>query len=1094
MRCRIAVCFPWGAALAAAFLVGAGACRLLHAQAPQGEAEFEKYRRYSLAWRDQNVKHANYWAAKAVQVANAQFSAAPAQRTSWVRRTGELVAPALAHGNPETFQTCLRFAKHVKESGDLRRASEIYSSVRRAAGGQDAERFGPIWREAALNDVYCCLALCDASRKRGADDARSWFDQAATVAPDLAAAAQEVAHQERTFSDTVRALIERGIWRQRWEWANEQIAREAAPAAVLTEVEREIDHFEQALRQRGVDPGWATLGRLWQAQLALNCGLQDRMAEPLDRCRACLASPLVPRYDKMRYWTLHADFDLHRRRFDQAIACYEKALTLAADPAWKDVAARSFEEAVCRNNFAKLLLRLGDPQKARDQLNRAESLHRQAKDAGLTTDNTVDLRWVAINKAMALQRIGGHENVGQVERLLLDAARDDPKRADAYAWSARITALNNLGMLHYAQGDLPAGIEHLTQAERLARHVFPARDVRLAELQVNRSWLALEQEQDALAEAGFQQALEVFQKQYGRTRPRTAECLSYLARALARQRDGSGAAQRLRQALDLRQEYVETTLRSALSERERLAFLQDLREHREVHPWPGVLDAFLELAPQLGLPADEQYRRVLHWKGTLAGSSLPFAADASGELRQLVEQRERVVQQMRLLSRRKFDLIKQDQRTSTIDVRLSALEDQANALERSLRRLQVAPPVALPALAVQAVAAALPPHALLLDILAYRPYQEPGTAPTDGRRYVAFAVAPDGRVARLDLGDAKTRDDEIETFRRSLFEPILSGPNRALTESGAAQGSALAGVLHDRLQPHLAGVRTLIVSPDGAFHRLPWPALRGAKTKHWIEELAFATVPSARSLLPAPRSPKQAPRAWFAAAGIEYGTPSQPQSGRVVWPFLRDSQEHGQAIAEILQAKFPAGSGELAVGPHATSRRMVEALPKHRFVHICTHGYFADDGQDQFDAYSVAARLDSALVMAGANAAADDDASALLTAHDLRRLDLSGVDVVTLSACESGLAHVAQGQGLVGLTAALEEAGVGAVVSASWEVSALSTDLLMQEFYRRLLVDPQNLRPADALREAQLTLLRDPKFAAPYHWAAWTAQGRPQLP
>jgi CHAT domain-containing protein len=95
------------------------------------------------------------------------------------------------------------------------------------------------------------------------------------------------------------------------------------------------------------------------------------------------------------------------------------------------------------------------------------------------------------------------------------------------------------------------------------------------------------------------------------------------------------------------------------------------------------------------------------------------------------------------------------------------------------------------------------------------------------------------------------------------------------------------------------------------------------------------------------------------------------------------------------------------------------------------------------------------------------------------------VELVTLSACKTGLGQNVQGEGLVGLTRGFMYAGAKRVVVSLWSVNDLSTATLMQNFYQKMLKQGQN--PVAAMRAAQLDMWKSGK--APYYWAAFTVQG-----
>ncbi len=117
------------------------------------------------------------------------------------------------------------------------------------------------------------------------------------------------------------------------------------------------------------------------------------------------------------------------------------------------------------------------------------------------------------------------------------------------------------------------------------------------------------------------------------------------------------------------------------------------------------------------------------------------------------------------------------------------------------------------------------------------------------------------------------------------------------------------------------------------------------------------------------------------------------------------------------------------------------------------------------------------LALAGANHAdeaavsADPDADdGLLTAEEIGTQNLDGVELVVLSACETGLGKSAAGEGVLGLQRSFQAAGVRTVVASLWNVSDQGTQTLMIEFYKNLW--EKKLGKLDALRQAQLTMAR----------------------
>jgi len=109
-----------------------------------------------------------------------------------------------------------------------------------------------------------------------------------------------------------------------------------------------------------------------------------------------------------------------------------------------------------------------------------------------------------------------------------------------------------------------------------------------------------------------------------------------------------------------------------------------------------------------------------------------------------------------------------------------------------------------------------------------------------------------------------------------------------------------------------------------------------------------------------------------------------------------------------------------------------------------------------------------------------------LRAHEIYNLKLRA-ELVVLSACQTGVGKNIRGEGLASLTRGFMYAGAPRVLVSLWDVSDWGTTELMVRFYRGML--KEGLRPAAALRAAQVSLMNDKRWASPYYWAPFTLQG-----
>lgn len=183
---------------------------------------------------------------------------------------------------------------------------------------------------------------------------------------------------------------------------------------------------------------------------------------------------------------------------------------------------------------------------------------------------------------------------------------------------------------------------------------------------------------------------------------------------------------------------------------------------------------------------------------------------------------------------------------------------------------------------------------------------------------------------------------------------------------------------------------------------------------------------------------------------------------------LRYSAVEVHAIDTLLYRN--AIDADIFTGVYASEEAVKEYSPRDKILHFATHGFYVspsdiEKGRYKYYTQLFSSRPDllldplyrSGLHMAGAAEAWNNGegggalADGVLTAHEISLLDLSGVDLVVLSACDSGLGDVT-GEGVYGLPRAFKKAGAGAVLMSLKPVGDLSTQCFMQRFYQNMLL------------------------------------------
>lgn len=149
-----------------------------------------------------------------------------------------------------------------------------------------------------------------------------------------------------------------------------------------------------------------------------------------------------------------------------------------------------------------------------------------------------------------------------------------------------------------------------------------------------------------------------------------------------------------------------------------------------------------------------------------------------------------------------------------------------------------------------------------------------------------------------------------------------------------------------------------------------------------------------------------------------------------------------------------------------------ENLKDFSLVHFATHGIVDEDNPEL-----------SRIFLQSDSEAEDGN----LFSGEIYNLHLNA-DLVTLSACQTGLGKISKGEGVIGLSRALVYAGAKNIIVSFWSVADESTAELMMKFYQNILQN-KNTNFSKGLREAKLDLLKNGNYAAPYYWAPFILIG-----
>ena len=284
----------------------------------------------------------------------------------------------------------------------------------------------------------------------------------------------------------------------------------------------------------------------------------------------------------------------------------------------------------------------------------------------------------------------------------------------------------------------------------------------------------------------------------------------------------------------------------------------------------------------------------------------------------------------------------------------------------------------------------------------------------------------------------------IEDFRRDLQSP---------SSNAKVNANKLYQWLIKPLEADLAEAKTktIIFAPDERLRYIPLAALHDSK--QWLIERFNINNITALSLMDLNTKP-HAKREVLAAAFTDINRNVSVPLGKETANF-RGLKYAGEEVNEITTT-IP-GSTKLL--DNQFNKNIVYQMNDYSVVHLATHAAFVNENPDS----SVIVLGDTKL----------DDKKQYFTLREVKSWNLTNVDLVVLSACETGLGGFGDGKEILGFGYAIQQTGAKAAIASLWKVDDPSTSQLMQVFYKNLATG--NITKSEALRQAQISLLNGNK-------------------
>jgi len=810
----------------------------------------------------------------------------------------------------------------------------------------------------------------------------------------------------------------------------------------------------------------------------------------------------------------------HEGKYEDAIPVYTKALEINT----KLLGPENFHVAKVLDGISSAYLSLGDYVKAIDIQIRAVKIKEKlwGRNDPRVAQDYYELGMMNINK-------GDYATAEQYFSTSLDILTQLGQVNSIVGY----LDYSELGEVAYSKGDLPKANELLQHSLTISEKMLGPDHYHLADILLEIGRVAFDSGDLAASEAAVKRALANTEKRFGDHHWRDVLPLNDLGRIYLKNGDTAKAQEVFERAFAINEEdpenrgrrmnetlsglagiYTEqASMTKALSfqirvseneetligmnlvggsEREKLAFLTTLSPLISAN-----VSMHIDRAPNDPAFRELALTTILRRKGRvqdfIAYGNQAAMERLSADDRKLIVEFNDVTAKLSSMVLGRPEEITPDQ----YQKKIKDLEVNRERLETDINNRNITYFRRTPRVTLSDVRTAVPDDAALVEFAVFRSYDQK-TDVWGEPRYAVYVLRKSGDVGWKDLGDAKEIDAAVAAMAAAFRDPRRTDAEK------------LARALDEKIMRPVRGLvgtaTHLLVSPDGELNIVPFNALVDENRKYLVERYSFTYLSSGRDLLRMQDQKKGSAGPPIVVGNPAYCNPSgdvpadrggRKAPARSITREITDTYfaplSGTEQEARSISALFP--DSKYLTGAAATETSLKQARSP-RILHIATHGFFLEDKASPFaggkgrglilPANVENPLLRSGLALAGANIRGKGDDDGLLTALEASGLDLWGTQMVVLSACDTGLGEISNGEGVYGLRRAFGIAGAESIVMSLWPVSDQVTRDLMINYYKDL---KQGGGRGEALRRVQLEMLKKPGRSHPFYWASFIQAG-----
>ncbi len=876
--------------------------------------------------------------------------------------------------------------------------------------------------------------------------------------------------------------------------------------------------------------GYAQDWRVYQQQAQLYLQ-QNELSQAIQQLEKSVASYAKvygkddPQYAELL--SLLANLVLQSDDPDRAEVLFNEVITVTANV----YGETSVQSAVALNNLARLYQQQGNFYKAEPLYLRARIMYQTAAGSGneeyaMMVNNLATLYYeygqdrqaekYYLEAKRIFESVIGRDHPGYglacnnlgalyyrkgqyiMATALLVRALNNREKALGKDHPDYANSLNNMAMLYQVMNDWPKAEAAFVEAKNIREKIFGKQHPLYASSCNNLAALYFKMGKTEAAKLLLDEALLIFKQAFGKRHPEYIRAAINMADLHEINGNPDQAYVFLREAGEAAMYHAQHNF-SYLSENERETFYRQLSFYFE--SFYSFALKYHNRIPEL---IDWAFRNTIVTKGLLLKSyqSLGKHIRSSGD-KNLIKLYQEWVNAKKLLLRaetRTPDEVKKE----GIDYEL--LTHQVSRLEKelALRSGAFSNEIIGKTLTTADIRSRLKTDEALVDVVRIR-YREPLHGFRDSVLYIAIVIkpsAPQPEIVLLPEGK-KMEAQSLAFYRDGIIKTITSG--RIDYRSYAA--------LWKPISQAVAGCRLVYFVPDGLYHQINLETLYNPDTEKYVaDELKIRLLGNAADIVQnqTAGTEKHKPIAQLKVSlfgypdysGSKTKTAAQESFGETERKSSRFWDETTGTISVLkgtltevnniaTMVKTAGAQVKIFTGKNA-SEENIKQLPATDILHIATHGFFwpIDESMDNVRSERIVQNplRRSGLVLAHA----EDGFKGLLTAGEdgilyaaeVPVLSLENTSLVILSACETGLGEIMNGEGVYGLQRSFSQAGARAVLMSLWPVSDEATMEMMITFYKAYLSGKNN---HDALDEAKAFIRK--KYNHPFYWGAFVLTG-----